>query len=69
MHASAPGDTMSTSKPSERASGGAKQKPCPKCGQPMRLASVEPHHQFTNLDIRHFVCDCGGTFSDIVQRA
>jgi len=46
---------MSTSQPPERASGGAKQKPCPKCGQPMRLTSVEPHHQFTNLDIRQFV--------------
>jgi hypothetical protein len=42
--------------------------PCPKCGQPMRLTSVEPHHQFTNLDVRHFGCDCGGTTSDVVQR-
>lgn len=60
---------MSKSQSPERAPGVAKQLPCPKCGQPMRLASVEPHHQFTNLDVRHFVCDCGGAVSDIVQRA
>jgi hypothetical protein len=60
---------MSKTQPSERASGGTKPMSCPKCGQPMRLASVEPHRQFTNLDVREFVCDCGGTISDIVQRA
>ncbi len=69
MARSCPWDTMSKSQPSDRASGGAKQMPCPKCGQPMRLTSVEPHDRFTNLDVRHFACDCGGTVSDIVQRA
>lgn len=59
---------MSKSKPPERASGGVKQQVCPECGRPMRLVSIEPHDRFTNLDVRNFVCECGATTADIVQR-
>lgn len=42
---------------------------CPNCGLPMRLAAIAPHFKFTNLDVRHFVCDCGETESYMVARA
>ena len=44
-------------------------QPCPKCGQPMRLTSIEPHARYKNLETRTFDCDCGATASDVVARA
>jgi hypothetical protein len=41
---------------------------CPQCGHEMRLASIEPHERFHNLDYRNFACDCGKTTSDVVAR-
>ena len=42
---------------------------CEQCGNQMRLASVEPHYRYTDLDSRNFVCSCGATTSDSVARA
>jgi hypothetical protein len=41
---------------------------CPRCGEPMRLARVEPHPRFANLDERFFRCACGEQISDVVAR-
>jgi len=30
----------------------------------MRLTGAEPHGLYVNLDVRHFACDCGKTYSD-----
>ena len=39
---------------------------CVKCGQAMRLVSIEPHPRFHNLDIHDFVCACGEDASAVV---
>ena len=44
------------------------QLPCVKCGQAMRLVSIEPHLRFHNLDIQNFVCVCGAANSAVVAR-
>ena len=41
---------------------------CFACMKQMRFATVEPHIRFAQLDVRHFVCDCGETASDVVVR-
>jgi hypothetical protein len=35
----------------------------------MRLVSIEPHANFTNLDQRSFICECGESIGDFVMRA
>jgi hypothetical protein len=34
---------------------------CPTCDTPMRLARVEPHPDYVNLDQWTYVCGCGMT--------
>jgi len=34
----------------------------------MRLSVIEPHSRYSVMDTRHFVCDCGNTFSETVPR-
>jgi hypothetical protein len=41
---------------------------CFACMKQMHFATVEPHIRFSHLDVRHFVCDCGETASDVVVR-
>jgi hypothetical protein len=40
--------------------------PCPRCGQPMRLVSSEPHHRYINIEARDYACDCGENAGHIV---
>jgi hypothetical protein len=42
---------------------------CPKCGQPMKLTSIETHPRFTNMDARNYTCEhCGETETFLVMR-
>jgi hypothetical protein len=42
---------------------------CDACGKPMRLVSVEPYLRYTNIDLCHFLCECGNGDGFFVARA
>ncbi|MET0539808.1 MAG: hypothetical protein ABWZ64_17990 [Xanthobacteraceae bacterium] len=32
---------------------------CGRCGKPMRLIGVVPYLRYTNIDLCHYLCECG----------
>jgi hypothetical protein len=41
---------------------------CPRCGERMRLVSIEPLFHYTNLDEHTYICECGEDVSNLVAR-
>jgi hypothetical protein len=41
---------------------------CRGCHRPMTLFLIKPHAKYKNLDVHHFRCECGATFSDQLAR-
>ena len=42
--------------------------PCPSCGARMRLVSIEPSLNYSNLDQCSYVCECGDSSVNFVAR-
>ena len=42
--------------------------PCPSCGARMRLVSIEPSLNYSNLDQFSYVCECGDNSINFVAR-
>ena len=41
---------------------------CRRCGERMRLVSIEPLFHYTNLDEHTYICECGEDVSNLVAR-
>ena len=41
---------------------------CPECGHVMRIVAIEPHFNFSFLDVQKYQCECSATLSFSVAR-